>query len=186
MLITRFPNEKFPNRDKTIKRKLWQGLPKMSKERLEGFLEDGYPLQKFIDRLEHERLYLEASNGPNVWRIPEQKESMETIPSPPSPVSTVSQEEIEDLRKQVRELKASLSTRRPPMTKPPVKYNCPYCQKSNHSLRECWRAPPPGHCFDCRRPNCRRGSANCPGRSNLTPKKPDTSPQQTTQSTPQA
>ncbi len=102
MLITCFTNTIF-----TFKRKLWQGLPKMSKERLKDFLEDDYPLQKFTDHLELERLYLEASNGSNVWQIPEQKEATETIPPPPTTVSTVSKEEIEGLRKQVRELKAS-------------------------------------------------------------------------------
>lgn len=73
-LVTRFLREKFPDRDKTIKRKLWKGMPKMSKEKLEGFLEEHYPLHKFTDRLEHERLYLEASNGPKIWRILAEKE----------------------------------------------------------------------------------------------------------------
>ncbi|KAG0721231.1 hypothetical protein GWK47_046871 [Chionoecetes opilio] len=32
VIATKFPNEKFPNRDKTIKRKLWYGLPAVSRE----------------------------------------------------------------------------------------------------------------------------------------------------------
>ncbi len=188
MLLMRFPKEKFPDRDKTIKLKLWQGLPKMSKERLKGFLEDGYPLQKVTARLERERLYLEASNGPNIYRVPEQKDTPETIPSPPTEV-TVSKEEVENLRKQISEIKTTLlrsSTRRPPMQVSQEKPGCPYCRANNHSLPECWRAPPPGHCFDCRRLNCHRGYSQCPGRNKPTSPKSDTASQSPAPSAPQA
>ncbi|KAG0713112.1 hypothetical protein GWK47_016924 [Chionoecetes opilio] len=73
VIETRFPNERFPNRDKTIKRKLWYGLPPESRERQEGFLDEGYPLKKFIDRLEHERQLLEERHIPRVNMIPERK-----------------------------------------------------------------------------------------------------------------
>ncbi|KAG0709960.1 hypothetical protein GWK47_023746 [Chionoecetes opilio] len=73
VIETKFPNERFPNRDKTIKRKLWYGLPPESRERLEGFLDEGYPLKKFMDRLEHERQLLEERHTPRVNMIPEEK-----------------------------------------------------------------------------------------------------------------
>ena len=74
ILETRFAGEKLPNRDKTIKRKLWQGLTQKSKSRLEGFLDEDYPLNRFIDRVEHERLWLEATHTPSIGRVkPEKK-----------------------------------------------------------------------------------------------------------------
>lgn len=41
-----FPREKLPNRDKTIKRKLWQDLTPEVKSILEGFLEEDYPVAR--------------------------------------------------------------------------------------------------------------------------------------------
>ncbi len=69
ILETRFPREKFPSRDKSIKRNLWHGLPQESNERLEGFLDEDYPLNKFIDRVEHERQLLEARHTPTLNRV---------------------------------------------------------------------------------------------------------------------
>ncbi len=40
---------------------------------------------------------------------------------------------------------------------------CPYCRSDSHSLASCTKRPPPGTCFDCKRPNCRRGKPGCPG-----------------------
>ncbi len=54
ILETRFASEKLPKRDKIIKRKLWQSLPQEGKARLEGFLDEDYSLDKFVDRIEHE------------------------------------------------------------------------------------------------------------------------------------
>ncbi|KAG0712106.1 hypothetical protein GWK47_019181 [Chionoecetes opilio] len=66
VIATEFPNERLPNRDKIIKRKLWYGLPPESRERLEEFLDEGYPLKKFMDRHEHERQLLEERHTPRV------------------------------------------------------------------------------------------------------------------------
>lgn len=55
VLEYKFPGEKFPNRDKTIKRKICQGLPKNVGRKVEAFLDEDYPLNKFLDRVEHER-----------------------------------------------------------------------------------------------------------------------------------
>ncbi len=69
ILETQFTREKLPNRDKIIKRKLWQGLPQEPKTRLEGFLDEDYPLDKFVDRVEQERQWLEANHTPMLGRI---------------------------------------------------------------------------------------------------------------------
>ncbi len=55
ILENRLASEKLPNRDKIIERKLWQDLPQEAKARLEGFLDEDYPLDKFVDKAEHER-----------------------------------------------------------------------------------------------------------------------------------
>lgn len=73
MIATKFPPESFLGKDKTVKRKLWHGLPPSSKEELEGFLDEGYPLKKFIDRLEHKCHILEMSHAPQVYMVPNQR-----------------------------------------------------------------------------------------------------------------
>ncbi|KAG0725463.1 hypothetical protein GWK47_038598 [Chionoecetes opilio] len=74
VIATKLPNEKFPDRDKTLKRKLWYGLPVASREKLEGFLDEGYPLKKFLDRIEHERQILEERPIQSINMIPTQRE----------------------------------------------------------------------------------------------------------------
>ena len=54
-LATKFPKAKLPSRDRFIKRKLLDGMPRESKGKLSSFVEDEIPLQKFMDRLENER-----------------------------------------------------------------------------------------------------------------------------------
>ncbi|KAG0725570.1 hypothetical protein GWK47_038388 [Chionoecetes opilio] len=179
VIATKLPHEKFPDRDKTIKRKLWYGLPIASREKLEGFLDEGYPLKKFLDRIEHERQILEDRPTQRINMIPTPRGEgkgngrggdKHTRSSPPETI----QDEVEGLKQQIQELKVSLaqaklekspshasSSRRETFTK---KY-CAYCQSPTHNLPECWRKPPPGHCFDCRKPGCRRGDRNCPGRA---------------------
>ncbi|KAG0712916.1 hypothetical protein GWK47_017372 [Chionoecetes opilio] len=179
VIATKLPNEKFPDRDKTIKRKLWYGLPIASREKLEGFLDEGYPLKKFLDRIEHERQILEDRPTQRINMIPTPKGEgkgngrggdKHTRSSQPETI----QDEVEGLKQQIQELKVSLaqaklekspshasSSRRETFTQ---KY-CAYCQSPTHNLPECWRKPPPGHCFDCRKPGCRRGDRNCPGRA---------------------
>ncbi|KAG0720343.1 hypothetical protein GWK47_006833 [Chionoecetes opilio] len=149
VIATKLPNEKFPDRDKTIKRKLWYGLPVASREKLEGFLDEGYPLKKFIDRLEHERQLLEERHTPKVNMIPAHKkegkvlDEKETNSSIHFPNSETTEDEVESLKQQIQELKASLTqvkqekssshaspSRRETFTQ---KY-CAYCQTQTHNL----------------------------------------------------
>lgn len=53
------------------KRKLWRCLTKDNRERIEAFLDEGYPLNKFIDRLEFERLFLLERGKSSVFAVPE-------------------------------------------------------------------------------------------------------------------
>ncbi len=167
-LVTRFPNERFPDRDKTIKRKLWNGMPRTSRFRLEGFLEEGYPLPKFIDRLEHERLTLLASSSPGVYRIPKKTgEDSETPPPSPSP-EPVAKGEVEELRRELRQLKLLMTQLKeepvPPRNHWGDKY-CQWCRTRSHNLQECWSKPNTKFCFDCRQSNLQRGHPDCPGHS---------------------
>ncbi len=168
IIVTKFPNEKFPKRDQTIKRKLWYGLPTDSRERLEGFPDEEYPLRKFLDRVEYERQRLEDRNIPQVNRIPGGKNAEKGKVGEPQETE-VTKDEIEHLRKQILELKASLTHEKPePLRdrRPLSDKYCAYCQRDTHNLIDCWRKPPVGHCFDCRRPaGCRRGDRRCPGRN---------------------
>ncbi len=71
VLEQKFSTEKLPNRDRLIKRKLWQGLPSTVKSRTESFTDTDYPLTQFLDRFEHESQFLlEAQTAP-VLHVPE-------------------------------------------------------------------------------------------------------------------
>ena len=176
VLETRFPNERFPNRDKNIKRKLWQGMPKESQKRLEAFLEEDYPLTKFIDRVEHERQILIAHPSAQVYHLQKEKTA-----NPPPKES----QEISDLKDQVKNLTEALAKMNPvksanslppplmslPVSTPsnpfvnPRASSCPCCYSNSHRLFECPVKPPQRNaCFDCHRVGCRRGYPTCPGR----------------------
>ena len=166
---TRFPAEKFPSRDRTIKRKLWHGLPRESREKLEGFLEEEYPLNKFLERLEHERQILEAQKPNQVYRIPkEDQESRQGAEAPAKPKPS----EVEELKESVKQLKLQMASGRHEESgrqDTPARVYCEYCRSDTHQLRECWRKPPRGCCFDCRRPGCYRGERDCPARGRRVP-----------------
>ncbi len=176
ILETRFPKEKLPNRDKTIKKKLWQGLTQDAKERLEGFLDEDYPLAKFIDRVEHERQRLEVSHSSSLFRVKqgkkeEQERNIATLQTPTmtenvktNATSRESITKVESLERQIKTLTEELEKLRSSNKKPSSQEYCSYCQSSTHALRDCWRKPPRGTCFDCRRYGCWRGSNNCPGK----------------------
>ena len=179
VLETRFPNERFPNRDKSIKRKLWQGMPKESQRRLEAFLEEDYPLNKFIDRVEHERQILLAHPSAQVYHLQKEKTAHSS-----HNVTTQESQELNDLKEQVKSLTAALANMNPvnvaappplmslPVTTPTNQSNpsnprlsCPCCYSTRHRLFECPVRPPQKNaCFDCHRLGCRRGFPTCPGK----------------------
>ncbi len=148
VLETKFPSEKFPNRDKAIKRKLWYGLPRESKEKLDGFLDENYPLQKFIDRLENKRQQLEERHTPQVRMVltggrPRDKQTGEKVEKN---AQSPWKEEVERLSRHIAELGATLAQTqsvRPRIPSPlprnntrqpstqPSKY-CGYCVSRTH------------------------------------------------------
>ena len=109
MLESKFPNERFPNRNKYLKRKVWQSLLRDLKDKLEGFLDEAYPLNKFLDRVEYQRLLLLETQTPFVNKVSRENESSlrpkdgrtQTVVTNPPPDSE-SKSELEDLKEQVK------------------------------------------------------------------------------------
>ena len=176
VIESKFPTERFPDRDKTIKRKLWYGLPAVSRQKLEGFLQEEYPLKKFLDRMERERELLEERSPAQVNVIPKQEMVSEPVAEPVprqskelTPKSSKNEsnlnKEIWELRKKIKELerRGRKDTQARKAVTPNKQY-CSFCRTNSHSLTNCWKKPPPGHCFDCLAFGCRRGNSNCPGR----------------------
>ncbi len=160
ILETRFPREKLHSRDKSIKRKLWHGLPQESKEHLEGFLDVDYPLNKFIDREEHE---LKARHNPTLNRVKgaEDSEAPQTTKreelgegrqhnAPKELGVKLESNEVESLKRQINELaeqvKRLQSTRETRQSPASNIYCRAHYKSTSYTLRECWRKPPPGVC----------------------------------------
>ena len=182
VLETKFPTERFPDPDKTIKRKIWRGLPRELRERTEGFLEEDYPLEKFMERVGYQRqLWLDGQvSGINSIT------KHETTEGAGKGKAQSRDKEMEELQNKVASLTQNLSQLQtrgnvPPLSRParrtlqprqterrwpPSNSSrfCAYCQTNTHSLDQCRNAPGPGLCFDCHRANCRRGNPGCPQR----------------------
>ena len=191
---SRFPSNSLPNRERLLKRRLWKGMPKAARNRLEEFLDEAYPLKQFIERLSHERvLMLESNDNPMLAVKATDTPSTPTTstnpcvePTPVSSAANAQDTEMHALRQRVTELEQALNSRtppppplsRPPHSRPPSSrpYLCSYCRAYDHTLQYCTRRPPIGHCFDCRRPGCRRGHPNCPARRPNPPQQNSQSP----------
>ena len=110
ILETRFPHEKFPNQDKTIKRKIWHGLTKAAKVRLEGFLDEEYALNKFIDWVEHERQILLELHTPTLNHVQKENVSRPDALQVRGPLALQDnnlpnrKEEIKSIKKQIQSL----------------------------------------------------------------------------------
>ena len=144
ILETKFNSEELPNRDKLLKRKLLRGMPSDTHEKLSSFLESNIPLRKFIDRVETERS-VRLHNGEN-------KVSM--INQAPE------NDQVAELKKQVDELTIKLQQ----SNQPRETVWCNYCKTTNHHTKACRNRPRYVACFDCNKPNCRRGHPQCPVR----------------------
>ena len=144
-----------PQKNKLIKSKLLKGMPKDSRERLELYMDENVSLQRFMSKLETERLIVMAKREEKACAVDA------TPPRPHNPTTTSATTVASQPSKLDRvERRLNSWTRE-------GKY-CPYCRSYNHTVMECFRKPRPGSCFDCLRMNCRRGQPNCPGRVNMT------------------
>ena len=177
-VATKFPNEKFPERDKSIKRKIYHGMPSEAKKRLEAFLGSDYPLNKFMDRVEHLRSSLEGQFL-NINLVPKKETATPDVkPSAPPATST----EIEALRQEIARLKAAQQTHDSQPDKERSFPYCAFCRSQTHTLKDCQFKPARGLRFDCLRPHCRRGNPQCPGPSHLAPNQSSLAPQRSSPS----
>ena len=152
LLETNFPREKFPNKDQITKRKICQGLPPQARGKLEAFLEETYPLKKFLERVEYERQFLVEGPECDLFHV---KKKFQTPPqtktSSQKPLSFSNGEtnsrpvkeetraqpvnplmwEVKELARRVDELTKQRSSRR----------WCHNCRKDNHNTQECWSRP---------------------------------------------
>lgn len=177
-----YHSETLPDRDRLLKRKLLQGFPKNSRDLLEAFMDDNIPLNKFIGHVENERVMLLNAHA-SVNSIPSSPVPVKDTPSPLSrsgsqnsvnsqtttSKSTKSEDSLAEITAKLDQLQKQIS--RAPASKtlvPPRKF-CAFCQTETHFLKDCWRKPERGHCFDCLKFGCRRGSPACPGKAARTP-----------------
>ncbi len=140
---------------------MWQGFPREARDKLENFLEENYQLTKFLDSLEHEREFLvNRPTIPNMKKTEEKKDEV-TLPPPVQAAPFQSTSETDQLKNQLKELSEKMALIN---SRPQLGPYCTYCKSNTHASQECYRRPPPGECYDCWRPNSRRGNAGCPGR----------------------
>ncbi len=145
-------------------------MPQESKERLEGFLDEEYSPNKFIERVEHERQLLEARHTTTLNRVKGAKDREARQATKREELGVGRQHntpkelgvkpesnEVESLKFLINELEelvkrqqSTRETRRSPASN----IYCPHCKSASHTLRECWRNPPPGACYDCRGYSC--------------------------------
>lgn len=136
-------------KNKIIKQKLIQGLPRTSREKLELYKEADIPLTQFLNKFMNMRaLVIEQGDAP-----------VRVVTTNPPAKSKEVDERLERLEATVR--KWNFSGGRWERSRTP-KY-CPYCKSTAHNIRECKKKPRPGSCYDCLGMNCRRGNTNCPG-----------------------
>ena len=160
-LESKFPNEKFPNRNKYLKRKVWQGLPRDLKEKLEGFLDEAFPLNKFLDRVEYQRQLFLETRSPLVSKVFREQESSVkpkegrslTVATTPSHESG-NKSEIEDLKEQVKALTTQLSRLKSdnlPSRSPQYQSLTPNRYPQETSSGRAWSSPKPKlFCSYCR------------------------------------
>ncbi len=90
-----------------------------------------------------------------VTKKSKEEESPPPIQGPPPKEKT----ELELLRDQMKALTEKMERLG---SKPKPTTDCAYCKSNSHFLREYFKRPHSGSCFDCRRPSCRRRDPICP------------------------
>lgn len=130
VLETNFPRETLPNRDQTIKRKICQGLPVRTRQKLVAFLDTTYPLKKFLERVEYERQFLLARTSEDVFNLKENIPPKEEVSNARSQSENPMQREIQDLASKVDQLVRDRQNRW-----------CSRCRKTSHNTQDCWGPP---------------------------------------------
>ena len=160
-LNKKFPGDALPKPNNIIKKKLSRGLPPTAQRRLADFQDEQVPLWRFLEMAEEQR-QLAVMRGEitprrsvpvNATTIPRPQPSKDT-----GGASGGLEEVCDKIEKMVERFEKQMSRRKGFAPK-----YCAFCQAKGHNLSECPKDPPRGVCFDCHRPNCKRGAAECPG-----------------------
>ncbi|XP_064093851.1 uncharacterized protein LOC135206363 [Macrobrachium nipponense] len=155
----KFPKDSFPKADSLVKKKLYRGLSSTSQERLKDFLDNRIPLERFIEFVEYE-YHLATISGDVTQRKVFPVKNCNSQPQPVVNSNANTTTELQDLKRQISDLSNKL--KKFSKNKENNQY-CAYCKVRDHKLSECPCNPPKGVCFDCHKPNCKRGSTKCPG-----------------------
>ena len=147
-----------PHREKVIKNKLCKGMPKDCRDRLELFMDENISLEKFLEKLEIERIIANAQHAD----VPVVKSE----PLITSPLIPAVQNSLQQIEQRLAKLEVPSRVQYAPQPRQQaLRPYCPYCRSNSHKIKECRKNPQPGSCFDCLRMNCRRGDPKCPGRN---------------------
>ena len=157
----RFPKESLPS-EEFVKRQLYRGLSKTLQDTMNIHLDSWCSLEQFLRSLEHHynvavlqgdvtRRRVQAISAPTPSQLP--STAGNNVPKPDPAMQDVLKQ-LGDLKNKLENLSKKGNNR---------KY-CAFCMVRDHNLADCPNNPPRGVCFDCNRPNCKRGHVNCPGR----------------------
>ena len=178
----RFPKEKFPARDSTIKKKIYRGIPREIQAKVEAYLDIEYPLRKFLERVDYQRnIWLENNSFPNSVRpvkgvqntqedenqateIKALANTVEKLTETVTKLNVTPTRESKDVKVAGSQSGQFYNKAPRPSCMPPRRKYCHHCNQSSHHTNDCWRNPRKGRCFDCQQPRCWRGNPNCPGR----------------------
>ncbi len=160
---------------------IYLNLPQKAKYRLEGFLDEDYPLDKFVDRVEHQRQWLEATHTPTLGRVkPEmrnyplkpdtQPETHNASPNDLYQSNATSREssEVNEIKTQIKDLTEQLGKLQTSPRQSQKDRYCSHCHSHSHNLKECWRKPSRGSCSDCQQYGCWRRNKYCLGKPKTT------------------
>ena len=163
-LEMKFPHDQLPRVDSVIKRKLYYGVNKKAQRKLRHFLDDNVTLSKFLEIVTEEH-QIDLRNAETDRRnvFPVNKSSFSRSQPTNADHTSCTDPKILKMEKQLNELCNKFKTFGNKKANNADKY-CAFCRVREHSLTECPNNPPIGVCFDCLRPNCKRGAASCPGR----------------------
>ncbi len=121
---------------------------------------EDYPLDKFVDRVEHQRQWVEATHTPSLGRVkPEKKnyplrhdtspETHTVSPNDLSQSNATSREssEVNEIKTQIKDLTEQLGKLQTSPRQPQKERYCSHCHFHSHDLKEWWRKPSRGSCF---------------------------------------
>ena len=175
-----FHNETLPDRDRLLKRKLLQGFPRSSRDLLEAFVDDKIPLNKFLGHVENERVMLMKTHAAvnsvpsspvgNIPRPLSRSSSQSSVSLQPDlSTPTKPKDDLAEITAKLDQLQKQISQSSASRTSSSSRKFCAFCQTESHFLKDYWRKPEKGHCFDCLRYGCRWGNPSCPGKAARTP-----------------